>query len=107
MSLIPNGWVRMAAYDTRPDKKHGNPGDEYRVLLAAAARREIDVMTVAGIRGKLVNKTQADAYLAKHAKPSTARQKPCVEVVPDALLLAINSISYQLERIANAMEAKP
>lgn len=60
---IPEGWVRMAAYDDRPDKKHGNPGDDYRVLLRAAKSKQIRFQIIPGVRGMLVLKEEADALL--------------------------------------------
>lgn len=63
MADIPEGWVRMASYDDRPDKKHGNPGDDYRVLLRAAKLKQIQVRFIPGVRGMLVLKEEADSLL--------------------------------------------
>lgn len=70
MSAIPEGWVLMSSYDTRLHKKHGNPGDDYRMLLEAKNRREIRTQNIPGVRGTLVVKKEADAYLEANRKPS-------------------------------------
>jgi hypothetical protein len=106
MSAIPDGWVLMSSYDTRLHKKHGNPGDDYRMLLEAKTRREIRTQSIPGVRGVLVVKKEADAYLEANRKPSQ-----CQAVAADAHPMLDDqervfreSILEFLERIAVAVE---
>jgi hypothetical protein len=113
MSETRDGWVRMASYDTRENKKHGNPGESYRLLLAAAKRREIDVMSVVGVRGYLVKEVEADEYLKRHAEKkwndAGPRQQPAAEPQGDAVqyeaMRTLQRIETALLRIAEAVEA--
>jgi hypothetical protein len=106
MSAIPDGWVLMSSYDTRLHKKHGNPGDDYRMLLEAKNRREIRTQNIPGVRGILVVKKEADAYLEANRKPSQ-----CQAVAADAPPMLDDqdrvfreSILEFLERITVAVE---
>lgn len=101
MSIVPDGWIRMAEYDNRPDKKHGNPGDDYRCLLTAAKKKEIDVLTVAGVRGMLVKKEQADSYIAK-ARRQPRLASPTSRDVRDSLERiekSVELLSQKIERL--------
>lgn len=83
MTEIPDGWVRMAAYDTREDKSSGGPSDDYRRLLAASKKNppEFGVLHLSGLYGTLVFEDEADAYLqrlsaAAAAKPASQKREP-------------------------------
>ena len=103
---IPEGWVLMSAYDTRPDKKAGGPSGDYKRLLDAEKANKISVLRTLGVRGMLVFKAEADEYLAK-------LQQPCVKAAetPDAAetmltLEVLEKIANSLERIASVMEVR-
>lgn len=102
---VPQGWTRMATYDDRPDKKHGNPGENYRRLLYASKKKQISVQTIPGVRGMLVLKDEADAYLEKcRQKPVEVTKQP--EIAGVRLAVAcLSKVADALERIATAMEA--
>jgi len=91
----------MAAYDDRPDKKTGNPGDDYRRLLLASKKHRIRVQTIPGVRGMLVLKDEADAYLAQCKK--VAAERPISVAKPLVPLLA--KIAELLEKVANTLES--
>ena len=101
---IPEGWVLMSAYDTRPDKKAGGPSGDYRRLLDASKAIKIRVQTIPGVRGMLVLKDEADDYLKRCERPplkpadtpDAADAMPAIEV--------LEKIANSLERIATAME---
>jgi hypothetical protein len=102
---VPQGWTRMATYDDRPDKKNGNPGDNYRRLLYASKKKQISVQTIPGIRGMLVLKDEAEAYLEKcRQKPVEATKHPEVAGVRLAVGL-LARVADALEKIAAALEA--
>lgn len=91
----------MASYDDRPDKKAGNPGDDYRRLLFASKKKQISVQTIPGVRGMLVMKDEADAFLARSRKP-IAKDTVLASEKTDVLLTKANEL---LERIAVALES--
>lgn len=74
MKEIPDGWVRMSAYDAREDKSSGGPTGDYRRLLAASKKNppEFGVQNVRGLYGTLVKKDEADAYLQRISTPAGA-----------------------------------
>jgi len=107
MTGIPEGWVCMASYDDRQDKRHGNPGDRYRLLLSAAKSHQIRVQTIPGVRGMLVLKDEADSFLAK--RKAATRPEPAegqsIDLTQYEAMRTLQRIETALLRIADAAEA--
>ena len=99
MTEIPDGWVRMAAYDTREDKSSGGPSDAYRRLLAASKKNppEFGVQNVRGLYGTLVKRDEADAYLQRlHA---AAVAKPAAQKTEQELREKVASLCELVEKL--------
>jgi hypothetical protein len=103
---VPEGWVLMSAYDTRPDKKAGGPSGDYRRLLDAEKKNRVSVQTIPGVRGKLVLKDEADEYLKRCQQPSA--KAAVTQDAAEAMLAleVLEKIAKSLERIASLMEVE-
>jgi hypothetical protein len=103
---VPDGWVLMSAYDTRPDKKAGGPSGDYRRLLDASKTNKIRVQTIPGVRGMLVLKEEADEYLKK-CEQLAAKSADTPDAAEATLAIEVlEKIAKSLERIAAAMETQ-
>jgi hypothetical protein len=105
MSELPDGWVPIASYDERADKRSGGPVGAYRMLLVAAKRGDIAVMQQRGSPRKYVVKEEADEYVRKWQQGHVAQAKPeasapTVCQSQDACLLRI---AVALEKIADTL----
>ena len=106
MNEIPEGWVRMAAYDTREDKSSGGPSDAYRRLLAASKKNppEFGVQNLRGLYGTLVKKDEADAYLqrlsaAAVVRPATHKQEPITQELLGRMTLLCEVVGKLVEKL--------
>ena len=111
MCDIPDGWVPIARYDTRENKKSGGPVGQYRLLLHATKLGEIASMRM-GKRRKYVRQVEADEYVRKwregqHRTAATVPASDCGEQVTTfSSSPAFCRIADALEKIATLLETR-
>ena len=68
---IPDGWVSLASFDERKEKKRGGESGEYAALRKAIHAGLIDSMSVGRPKRLFVRKVQAENYLNAHYRAAT------------------------------------
>lgn len=94
---IPDGWVPLASFDERKDKKRSGESGEYAAVRKAIHAGLIDSMSVGRPKRLYVRKVQAENYLNAHFRNACVTADFELSSRVDALAVAVRDLqnAYQ------------
>lgn len=96
---IPEGWVSLASFDERKEKKRGGESGEYAALRKAIHAGLIDSMSVGRPKRLFVRKVQAENYLNAHYRDAAVVPHAELAERVNALSEAVMALQKQYEKL--------
>ena len=96
---IPEGWVPLASFDERKEKKRGGESGEYAALRKAIHAGLIDSMSVGRPKRLFVRKTQAENYLNAHYRTACVTNSREIEERVNALAAAVKDLQSAVDAL--------